>query len=364
MSKSVMRPAYPSLATIQPYQAGKPIDELSLEFGITDIIKLASNENPLGCSPTVTLAITSKLGALARYPDSKGCLLKQALSDYLGVSKQQITLGHGLDDLLYLIPQTFVNCNDSVVYAQYSSVLYPTVTKIVGATAVEVPAKHFGHDLPAMLSAVLADESCRLVFISNPNNPTGALLSNDEIREFVAKVPSHILVVINEAYIEYTPENHSISLLESYDNVIILRSFSKAYGLAGLRVGYALSSPQIAEILNNIRQPFNVNSLALSASEMALYDQDFIAKTRALNHEQKQSLYKGLDSLGLAFVKSSANFVMVNVGDAENVFQELLEQGVIVRPLTGFGLPEWIRVSIGLPEENRRFLDTLAQVLA
>lgn len=357
-------PAYPSILELQPYQTGKPIDELSRELGISDIIKLASNENPLGCSPKVTLAITSQLGELARYPDGSGYHLKQQIAELTGKNLENITLGNGSNDLLEIIARTFVGCQDAIVFSQYAFAVYPLVTKAIGATAVEVPAKQFGHDLEAMQQAVHDNSNVKLVFIANPNNPTGTQVTSEQIQEFLQDIPNHVVVVLDEAYVEFGSQNNNVHLLDEFDNLIIVRTLSKAYGLAGLRLGYALSSEAIAKFLNRIRQPFNVNVLAQVAGIEALKDQSFISHVKQLNDEQRQSLYNGLDSLGLEFVKSYTNFIMVNVGDGDDVYQQLLEQGVIVRPLSGYGLSEWVRVTIGLPEENARFLDTIAQVLA
>lgn len=357
-------PAYKSILGLSAYQTGKRMDELSRELGITDIVKLASNENPLGTSPYVTLAITEQLANLARYPDGNGYRLRQALADFNEVVLDQITLGNGSNDLLDLIGRTFVGSQDAVVYSQYAFIVYKMVAIMQGATGVEVPANKFGHDLTAMKQAVLDNPNTKVVFIANPNNPTGTLLESEAIRAFLQDIPKSVLVVLDEAYSEYSPQSNNRALLDEFDNLILVRTFSKAYGLAGLRVGYALSHASVADLLNRVRQPFNVNTLAQAAALSALGDQDFIEKTRTLNEKQMRWLSKQFDALGLAFVPSFANFIMVEVGDGEAVFQALLEQGVIVRPLAGYGLPNWVRISIGLPEENTRLIDTLKSVLA
>lgn len=356
--------AYDSILDLAVYQTGKPVEELSREYGIHDIVKLASNENPLGSSPRVTLAITEQLGQLARYPDGNGYYLKQAIADYCDFDVRGITLGNGSNDLLDMIGRSFVGCDDAVVYSQYGFVVYQMVAAMQGAMGVCVPAKRYGHDLEAMAAAVHEHGNTKVVYIANPNNPTGTLLSHEALRQFVATVPSSVLVVLDEAYIEYSPASNNRSLLDEYDNVVIVRTFSKAYGLAGLRVGYALSHPQVANLLNRIRQPFNVSRVALAAAQAALADQDFIAEVRQHNQEQMRWLTKQLDALGLGFVPSHANFIMVNVGDGAAVYQALLEQGVIVRPLAGYGLPEWVRITVGLSEDNMRLIDTLRSVLA
>lgn len=361
---SPLTPAYDSILELVPYQTGKPVEELTREYGVSDVVKLASNENPMGCSPYVTLAITEQLGNLARYPDGNGYYLKQALADFNNIAVEQITLGNGSDDLLDILARTFVSAEDAVVYSQYGFIVYPMVTKMQGATGIEVPAHRFGHDLNAMRQVIEDNPATKLVFIANPNNPTGTQLAHEELRTFVASIPSSVLVVLDEAYIEYSPESNNRALLDEFDNVVIVRTFSKAYGLAGLRVGYALSSANVADLLNRIRQPFNVSRIALAAAAAALADQDFIAEVRQTNQEQRRWLEKQFDALGLAFIKSHANFIMVEIEDAAAVYQALLEQGVIVRPLAGYGLSEWLRVTVGVAEDNLRLIDTLRSILS
>ncbi|MBH0006078.1 histidinol-phosphate transaminase [Psychrobacter sp. SWN149] len=362
-------PAYDSILALAPYQTGKPIEELTREYGISDVVKLASNENPMGCSPQVTLAVTEQLGQLSRYPDGNGYYLKQALADFNDVNVEQITLGNGSDDLLDILARSFVGIDDAIVYSQYAFVVYSMFAKMQGAMDIEVPAHRFGHDLKAMSQAVQDNSNTKVVFIANPNNPTGTQLGHKELHQFVASVPSSVLVVLDEAYIEYSPESNNRALLDEFDNVVIVRTFSKAYGLAGLRVGYALSSVAVADLLNRIRQPFNVSRIGLAAAAAALADQDFIEKTRLMNDEQMRWLEKQFDALGLGFVKSHANFIMVEVQvemediSAASIHQALLEQGVIVRPLTAYGLPNWLRITVGLAEENLRLIDTLRSIL-
>ena len=357
-------PSYDSISTIHAYQTGKPVEELSREYGIRDVVKLASNENPMGCSPAVTLAITEQLGQLARYPDGNGYYLKQALADFTDTNIDQITLGNGSNDLLDMIARAFVSSSDAVVYSQYAFIVYPMVTKMQGATGIEVAAKRFGHDIEAMQQAVLDNDNVKVVYIANPNNPTGTLLTTDELRDFIQAIPDHVLVVLDEAYNEFTPESNNRVLLDEFDNIILVRTFSKAYGLAGLRVGYALSHPEVASVLNRIRQPFNVSRIAQAAAKAALSDQRFIQQVQENNEKQMRWLKKQFDALGLAFVNSYANFLMVEVEDAIAVQQALLEQGVIVRPLAGYGLDNWLRISIGVPEDNTRLIDTLRSVLS
>ena len=366
---SPLVPAYDSILELAPYQTGKPVEELTREYGVSDVVMLASNENPLGCSPKVTLAITEQLGQLSRYPDGNGCYLKQALADFNNVNVEQITLGNGSNDLLDILVRSFASTDDAIVYSQYGFIIYPMLAKMQGAMGIEVPANRFGHDLKAMSQAVLDNPDVKMVFIANPNNPTGTQLEQEELREFVASIPSSVLVVLDEAYIEYSPESNNRALLDEFDNVVIVRTFSKAYGLAGLRIGYALSSVAVADLLNRIRQPFNVSRVALAAAAAALADQDFIEQVKLTNQGQKRWLEKQFDTLGLGFVKSYANFIMVEIEvemedvTAASIYQALLEQGVIVRPLDNYGLPNWLRITVGVAEENTRLIDTLRSIL-
>jgi len=356
-------PAYDSILELAPYQTGKPVEELTREYGVSDVVKLASNENPMGCSPYVTLAVTEQLGQLARYPDGNGYYLKQSLADFTGVNLECITLGNGSNDLLDILARTFVSADDAVVYSQYAFIVYSMVAKMQGATGIEVPAQRFGHNLAAMRQAVEDNANTKMVFIANPNNPTGTQLEREALREFVGSLPSSVLVVLDEAYIEYSPESNNRALLDEFDNVIIVRTFSKAYGLAGLRIGYALSSAPVAKLLNRIRQPFNVSRIGLAAAAAALADQDFIEQVRLTNQEQMYWLENQFDALGLGFISSHANFIMVEIDDAIDVYQALLEQGVIVRPLAGYGLSNWLRVTVGVAEDNMRLIDTLRSIL-
>ncbi|MBE0406470.1 histidinol-phosphate transaminase [Psychrobacter sp. AOP22-C1-22] len=366
---SLLAPAYDSILELAPYQTGKPVEELTREYGVSDVVKLASNENPIGCSPQVTLAITEQLGQLSRYPDGNGYYLKQALADFNEVDVEQITLGNGSNDLLDILARSFAGADDALVYSQYAFIIYPMLAKMQGAMGIEVPANRFGHDLKAMSQAVQDNPNTKMVFIANPNNPTGTQLEHKELREFVASVPSSVLIVLDEAYIEYSPESNNRALLDEFGNVVIVRTFSKAYGLAGLRVGYALSSVAVADLLNRIRQPFNVSRVALAAAAAALTDQDFIEKVSSTNQGQRRWLEKQFDALGLGFVKSHANFVMVEIEvemedvTAAVIHQALLEQGVIVRPLDAYGLPNWLRVTVGVAEDNTRLIDTLRSIL-
>jgi len=348
---------------IQPYVPGKPIEELERELGITDIVKLASNENPLGPSDKVLAAIAEASRDVTRYPDGNGFTLKVALAEKYKLNTNQVTLGNGSNDVLELIARAFVSPEEEVMFSQYAFAVYPLVTQAIGAKAVIAAARDYGHDLQAM--STLISSKTKLIFIANPNNPTGTYLPVNELEAFIAQVAEQTLVVLDEAYVEYGEQDiDSISLLNKYPNLIITRTFSKAYGLAGLRVGYALSHPEVADLLNRIRQPFNVNSLALAAAKVALTDDDYIVKTKQHNDAGMSQLLAGLAVLGLSAIPSKGNFITVDVKrNGEEVFAELLRLGVIVRPVSNYGLPKHIRVSIGLEHENQRFLDALGKIV-
>jgi histidinol-phosphate aminotransferase len=369
-SKDSVLIAPPHIAAIAPYQAGKPIEELAREFGLDpkQIVKLASNENPLGMPDSARLAIVAATAQLGRYPDPAGFELKQALSARWSVPQNWLTLGNGSNDILELVASALLEPSSSVVYAQHAFVVYRLATQARGARHLVVPARDFGHDLPAMLEAI--DDTTRVVFIANPNNPTGTYLPNAQLEAFLEAVAqrhgTRVTVVLDEAYNEFLePELRvdSVGLVKRYANLLVSRSFSKAYGLAGLRVGYAIAQPTLTDLMNRVRQPFNVNSLAQAAAIAALQDTEFLAKSFAVNRDGKQQLQLGFTKLRLTFIPSYANFVLVKVGDAVRVNLELLKRGVIVRPVAGDGLPEWLRVSIGLPHENQTFLDALTAIV-
>jgi histidinol-phosphate aminotransferase len=357
--------AAPGVRTIEPYQPGKPIAELERELGISGAIKLASNENPLGPSPSAVGAARRALDDIARYPDGGGFALKRVLSSKLGVAPAQVTLGNGSNDILELVARAFVTSSDEVVYAQHAFAVYELVTRAVGAKAVIVPARDWGHDLPAMQRAITP--RTRLVFIANPNNPTGTWVGRRALEEFLQALPAHALVVVDEAYFEYVEEldyPNAAAWMAQFPNLIVARTFSKAYGLAGLRLGYGVSSADIADYLNRVRQPFNVNSAAAAAAEAALADEAHMRRSVALNRDGYRRLTAGLGSLGLSFIPSVGNFIAIDFGrPAAPIYDALLRQGVIVRPIGSYGMPNHLRVTIGLPEENERFLSTLAAVL-
>jgi histidinol-phosphate aminotransferase len=351
---------------IAPYVPGKPISETAREMGLaeSDILKLASNENPLGSSPRAIEAIRGALDDLAYYPDGGGYDLKAVISRKLGVRPENILLGNGSNDVLELAGRTFLTTADSAVYSRHAFLVYRLVVQAVGARHVEVPARNFGHDLAAMAAAIRADT--KIVFIANPNNPTGTFVPWDEVRAFMERVREDVLVVLDEAYGEYLSEERRSPVtgwLARFPNLIVSRTLSKAYGLAGLRVGFGLGHPEVIELMNRLRQPFNVNHLAMVAACAALDDAAFIAESRAVNAAGLVQLARGFERLGLEYIPSCANFITVKVGDATRIYGSLLREGVIVRPVANYGMPEHLRVTVGRPEQNERFLAGLARAL-
>lgn len=358
--------APPYVRAIAPYQPGKPISELARELGLdeADIVKLASNENPLGPSPMALAAAQDALHDMALYPDGAGFALKAKLSAKLGVAAQQIVLGNGSNDILDMAARAYLAPGTSAVYAQHAFAVYPIATQTVGAQGIAVPAKDYGHDLAAMRAAIRNDT--RVLWIANPNNPTGTFLPWAEIEAFLATVPPQVLVVLDEAYGEYLPTDDrcdTLAWLERFPNLLISRTFSKAYGLAGLRVGYGVGHPDVIGLLNRVRHPFNVNAPALAAAEAALDDIAFLLRSYALNSAGMAQLTAGLAGMKVATVPSKGNFLLAKVGDAARVNTELLKRGVIVRPVANYGLPEFLRVSVGLAGQNTRFLDALGACL-
>jgi histidinol-phosphate aminotransferase len=351
---------------LQPYQPGKPIEELQRELGLSDVVKLASNENPLGPSPLALAAAEKALKNLHLYPDASGFELKKKLAAKLGVTELQFTLGNGSNDVLDLIARTFLGPGCSAVFSQHAFIVYPIAVQAVGARAIVTPAKNWGHDLDAMAAAIEADT--RVVFIANPNNPTGNYLNRKELSAFLAKVPDHVMVVLDEAYIEFAGADDfpdCLDFLKTYSNIIVTRTFSKAYGLAGLRIGYGISSADTADLLNRVRAPFNVSVPALAAALAVLDDDDYLQRSQQVNRDGMQQLCQGLDALGLAYIPSLGNFVAIELaGDAMPIYQALLREGVIVRPVGVYQMPKHLRVSIGLKHENQRFLAALKKVLS
>lgn len=355
---------------IQPYQPGKPISELVRELGLDEhsVIKLASNENPLGTSPLALKAMNNALNEAARYPDGSGYDLKVALSERYAVSADQIILGNGSNDVLDLAVRVFLKPGAAAVYSQHAFAIYPLLVQAIGANGISVPARDYGHDIPAMLDAITPET--RIVFIASPNNPTGTLSNTDDLFHFIEHVSRDVLVILDEAYYEYLPEankTNSPTWLKQFPNLLITRTFSKVYGLAGVRVGFGLAHPDVANLMNRVRQPFNVSSIGLTGALAALQDTDFVQRAYTLNREGMLQLTDGLRKLGIEYIPSYGNFITFRIaGDPINttkVNQSLLRQGVIVRPLGIYEMPCHLRTSIGLETENQKFLKSLEHAI-
>ncbi|WP_252179754.1 histidinol-phosphate transaminase [Endozoicomonas sp. 4G] len=358
--------AVPGVRTLNPYLPGKPVEELAREQGLdaSSVVKLASNENPLGAAQSSREAIAAMMGELARYPDSSLYHLRDALCTKLAVEPDQLTFGNGSNDILVLLAQCYLKEGCSAVFSEYAFAVYPIAVQATGAESIVVPAKHWGHDLEAMAKAVRGDT--RMVFLANPNNPTGTHFSETELRSFLDKVSEEVVVVLDEAYFEYAVGSESpdgMALLKEYPNLVVARTFSKAYGLAGGRVGYSVSSPEIASILNRLRQPFNVNNLVEAAAVAVLNDEAYLNRSRQVNQDGMAQIEAGFQSMNMDYIPSRGNFITFDTGmEGVECYQRLLKRGVIVRPLGNYGMPGHLRVSIGLEEENRRFLEALVAV--
>jgi histidinol-phosphate aminotransferase len=354
-----------SVRALKPYLPGKPLEELERELGLRDSIKVASNENPLGLSPKVTEAISSAVHTIARYPDGNGYRLRHRLAEKHQLEASCVTLGNGSNDVLDLIARVFLRPGSESLFSEYAFAVYPICSQAVGATLVSIPAKAYGHDLEAMAQRI--SKNTRVIWIANPNNPTGTWLTRQKLRDFLQQVPSDVIVVVDEAYFEYVSESQypdATKWLDLFPNLVVTRTFSKAYGLAGLRIGYALSHPVVADLLNRVRQPFNVNTLAQTAALAALDDQPFIEKTYTLNQSGLAQLSEGFRELELTYIPSVGNFITLDLQqDAAQVDQALLRLGCITRPIGGYGLPHHLRISVGLEQENRRVLRALREVL-
>ena len=351
---------------IAPYQPGKPISELARELGLQEssIIKLASNENPRGASPKAVDAMRAAIGETGRYPDGSAFALKEALSRRYGLSADRIVIGNGSNDVLEMAARAFLAPGSSTVYSEHAFAVYPLVTQATGATGIVVPARDFGHDLDAMCQAIRGDT--RIVFVANPNNPTGTWIAPKRIRSFLEKVAADVLVILDEAYNEYLDADlrgDAVRWVEEFPNLVVSRTFSKAYGLAGLRVGYGLAHPQVADLMNRVRQPFNVSHIAQAAAVAALFDDEFVEQSRQLNRRGMNTLTEGFRRLRLSWIPSHGNFVSFKVGQGTEIFRRLLSHGVIVRPIAAYGMPEYLRVSIGTEAENARFLSALEIVI-
>ncbi len=373
MNNPVSTRATAAVRALAPYQPGKPVSELERELGLTDIIKLASNENPLGPSASAVAAIKATADDAWIYPDGSGFELKALLAKSLGVAAAQLTLGNGSNDLLVMLAETFLESGASAVVSQYAFAVYPTAVAATGAqlrTAPALPRAHatmpLGHDLAAM--AQLIDATTRLVFIANPNNPTGTLVPRNELRRFLASVPADCGVVLDEAYFEYargSGGSDGVTWLTEFPNLVVVRTFSKAFGLAGLRVGYAVSDPVIADLLNRVRQPFNVSQPGLAAAAAAWQDRAHLDRSIAAATAGTLQLQHGFAQLGLSVIPSSGNFLLAEFGPAAMaVYHGLLREGVIVRPVSNYGLRDFLRITIGTDLQNARLLAGLARVLA
>lgn len=346
------------------YAPGKPIEEVERELGISESVKLASNENPLGPSPKALEAMGSALADLNRYPDGGGFYLKEALASRFGLSPEQITLGNGTNEVLENIGKAFLDPGDQAVMGDAAFIVFHIVSQLCQAERIIVPLKDYVHDLEEMASRVTP--KTKLIFVANPNNPTGTAVGETRLKAFLDSVPERIAVVLDEAYAQYPTMDDfpdGFRLIRDFPNLFVLRTFSKIYGLAGIRIGFGAGHPEYIKSVEKLREPFNVNSLALAGARAALEDNDHIKKTREANASGLDDLYKMLDEMGVPYVSSQANFLLVEVGDGVQVFEKLLREGVIVRPVKGYGLPAHIRVTVGLQKENRRFVEALRRVL-
>ncbi len=359
-------PVSPFLKNLPVYQPGRPIEEVARELGLPaeGIVKLASNENPFGPSPLAVAAMQKAVAGVNQYPDGNAFYLKQKLAAKLGVEPANLILGNGSNEIIEFVGHALLAPGDDVLVSQYCFAVYPIVTKLFGANLVTIPAKNYGHDLPAMLRAITP--RTRIVFVANPNNPTGTLAPREELIQFVNDVPDDVLLVMDEAYVEFLQDPLdlvSLVRLGARKNLILMRTFSKIYGLAGLRIGYGVGNPELIAALEKIRQPFNINLLAQTAALAALDDTEHVRKTRQNNFAGLEFFELAFRDWKLEFVPSHANFTLVRVGAGQKVFEAMQKQGVIVRPMGGYQLPEWIRISIGTPTENERCLRVLKEVL-
>ena len=364
--------ATPGIQGLNPYVPGKPIEELERELGISDTVKLASNENPLGTSPAALDAVARVVGGVNLYPDDIGFRLRNKLAVRHGVKSENLVLGSGSSDVIDMVTRSFLGPGRNAVFSEHSFAMYPIYTQAVGAEGRAAPplsADHpdmpYGHDLEAMAAAV--DENTRVVFIANPNNPTGTWLKSGEVKSFISALPESVTVVLDEAYTEYVEEPEfpdGIQWLGEFPNLIVTRTFSKIFGLAGLRVGYGIANPELTGVVSRVRHPFNVNSIALAAAEAVMDDQVFVTRSIENNREGLAQMIRGFGQMGLKHIPSVGNFITVDVcRSGLDVFNELLREGVIVRPVANYNLPNHLRVSIGLPAENERFLEALKKVL-
>jgi histidinol-phosphate aminotransferase len=356
--------ANPQLRDLAVYEPGKPIEETARELGADarDIIKLASNENPLGPSPKALAAMRGALESAHLYPDGGGYYLREALAARLGCTKDQIILGSGSNEIIEFLGHAFLGPGDNVIASEHAFIAYKLVAAVFGARTIEVPSPDLRHDLDGMIAAITP--KTRLIFVANPNNPTGTLAHQDEIDRFVERVPENVVVVFDEAYFEYLDDPpDTLRFVRAGRNVAVLRTFSKIQGLASLRIGYGLARPELIQVLQKARQPFNVSGLAQTAALAGLADDEHLRETKRITDEGRAYLQAQFAAMELQFVPSVANFVLVKVGDGAGTFRKLLELQIIVRALKGYNLPEWIRISVGTMEQNRRCIAALREVL-
>ena len=359
-------PTNSALSTLPRYQPGRPIEEVARELNLpaNEIIKLASNENPLGPSPLALAAMQKTLATLHLYPDGNAFYLKQKLAEKVGVAPANLVLGNGSNEIIEFVGHAYFAPGVDVVVSQFCFAIYPLVAKMFGANLVTVPAKNHGHDLPAMLRAITPQT--RVVFVANPNNPTGTLVPREEVIAFVNEIPDHVLLVMDEAYLDFLEDPADLASLVRLGvrpNLLLMRTVSKIYGLAGLRIGYGIGHPDLISALEKIRQPFNINSLAQAGALAALDDQEYVRRTRANNLAGLQFFQRAFRALKLEYVPSAANFILVRVGRGQAVFAAMQKQGVIARPMDGYQLGEWLRISVGTPGENERCLSALKSAL-
>ena len=359
-----MRPK-PGIETIQPYQAGKPIEEVRRELGIRDIVKLASNENPLGPSPLAQEAVKRAAIDINLYPDGNAYYLKNALAGHLHTGPGNLILGNGSNDILQIVGETYIAPGDEVIYSESAFVVYMLVSKICGAKSIVTPMCRDTHDLEAMADAIT--DRTKVIFIANPNNPTGTMVTQEQTERLMNRVPDNVLVVFDEAYYEYVERPdypQTLAYINDGHNAIITRTFSKIYGLAGLRIGYGIAKPKTIEMLNRVRQPFNCNLIAQAAGRAALDDTDHVNQSKELNVSGKSYLYKALNGMGLDYVETQGNFVLVHLGQlGEGISEALIRKGIIVRPMAPYGFPNAVRVTVGKPDQNEQFITALSAVL-
>ena len=365
MTNEKKLPFKEGVASIRPYEPGKPIKEVERELGLVHVIKMASNENPLGPSRRAIRAMRRALREAHRYPDGSSFYLKRRLAEELGIGESQLIIGNGSNEIIELLARGFLSEGDEVISSACSFLVYPLITRTCGAEFIEVPMKDFRYDLKGILERIT--ERTRIIFVANPNNPTGTYVTQEEVENFINKVPKDIVVCFDEAYFDFVEAKDFPYLLfqvkTERPNLVVLRTFSKSFGLAGVRIGYGMAAPELVQYLHKVRQPFNVNSIAQAGALAALDDRLFLWRTKGLVSRGKRYLYRRFKRYGFTFLPSQANFVLVDTGhDAEEVFQFFLREGVIIRSMKAYGLPTWIRVSVGRRSENARFIRTLRKM--